>query len=73
MKEKLYQLHKASKKIGCTIRMPVHDEFCGDVPDEESAKMISELLNKQSFDTKVPILWDLKTGESWGGCDRGND
>ena len=71
MKQKLIELFKARKRLGVTLRMTVHDEVCGDCPDDDQAEVeIRELLNVQSFDFKVPILWDINTGANWAECDR---
>lgn len=69
MKRKLVELHNERQRTGFTMRMTVHDEVCGDVPDEESARLVSEVLNRQSFpELKVPILWTGKTGRHWAEC-----
>jgi DNA polymerase I-like protein with 3'-5' exonuclease and polymerase domains len=69
MKTKLVELHRERKNTGFTLRYTVHDEVDGDVPNEESAKKVTEVLNSQSFpDLKVPILWDVQTGSNWAEC-----
>jgi len=68
MKRKLVELHAERRRTGFLMRMTVHDEVCGDVPDAESARMVDEILNRQSFELMVPILWDTKTGSSWAAC-----
>jgi len=70
VKTKAVELHKTRKHTGLTLRFQVHDEFDGDTPDEKSAKLIGEILNHQSIDLRVPILWGTKTGVSWGDCSR---
>ena len=65
MKRKLVELHKARKKTGFKMRFTVHDEVNGDIPDAEAAKMVIEILNDQSTDFKVPILWAVGTGANW--------
>jgi DNA polymerase-1 len=70
-KRKLVELHKAirAEEIDMTLRMTIHDEVDGDVPDENEAKKVQELLDHQSFpELKVPILWDVGTGENWKAC-----
>jgi DNA polymerase-1 len=73
MKLKLIELAKERKKLGLTMRMTVHDEFVGDVPDIETAYKVSEILNFQSeafaSKLKVPILWDLAIGRNWMECE----
>lgn len=67
-KQKIVDLHSQRKKTGFVMRMTVHDEVCGDSPDQKCTEMVTKILNEQSFDTKVPILWDVNTGSSWGAC-----
>lgn len=68
MKKKLVEVFRKRKVFGFTMRLTIHDELCGDIPDEESANKIKELLNRQSFVFKVPILWKVKTGKNWAEC-----
>ena len=65
MKRKLVELHANRKALNFTMRMTVHDEVTGDVPDVASADRINELLNVQSFDLLVPIRWKTGTGHNW--------
>jgi len=65
MKTKLVELYERRKELGFTMRMTIHDEICGDVPDVETAQRISEILNTQSFELAVPILWAIGTGKNW--------
>lgn len=68
LKQKAIELHRARKVTGFKLRFVVHDEFCGDAPDEQSTKMVKAILNWQSFNLKVPILWDVKIGQNWAEC-----
>ena len=69
VKTKAVELHKNRNYTGMTLRMQVHDEFDGDVHDKEGEKRVGEVLNRQSFPKlRVPILWGVKTGTSWGAC-----
>lgn len=68
VKTKAVELHKARNYTGLRLQFQVHDEFDGCVPDEASAQRVSEVLNAQSFDLRVPILWGMKTGITWGAC-----
>jgi DNA polymerase I-like protein with 3'-5' exonuclease and polymerase domains len=68
MKRKTIEAYKARKRFGLTLRLTVHDELCGDLPDEEQSRRLNDLLNEQSFDTKVPIFWDMSTGANWAEC-----
>jgi DNA polymerase-1 len=65
MKIKIVELHKRRAETGLTMRMTVHDEIDGDVPDQESAKKVEKILNEQAFPLKVPILWECSTGSNW--------
>ena len=67
-KQKLIEVHAARKITGFVMRMPVHDELCGDSPDRKCAEMIHEILNRQSFNLRVPITWKVKTGKNWSEC-----
>lgn len=71
VKTKAVELYESRKETGLTLRFQVHDEFDGDIPDDNSAKLVKEILNRQSFSgLRVPILWGVKTGTSWGDCSR---
>ena len=65
MKTKLVELFNKRKELGFTMRMTVHDEVTGDVPDVEHAQQIQALLNVQSLKTEVPIFWEVGTGKNW--------
>lgn len=65
-KTKLVALRKA--KTGMVLRFTVHDEAYGDVPDEETARMVNEVLNTQILPCRVPLLWTVKTGPNWQEC-----
>jgi DNA polymerase I-like protein with 3'-5' exonuclease and polymerase domains len=73
LKCKLIELHKHRKKTGFLLRICVHDEVDGDVPDGESARMVLQILNNQTFALRVPILWDGKIGKNWAECNIGKD
>jgi DNA polymerase I-like protein with 3'-5' exonuclease and polymerase domains len=65
MKKKVVELRKERKRTNFTLRFVVHDEANGDVPDEESAKAVQEVLNRQLLQTRVPLLWKVGTGANW--------
>jgi DNA polymerase I len=67
-KQKSVELHAERKRTDFIFRFPVHDSAAGDVPDQESARMVDEILNRQSFEMNVKILWDVKTGRNWKEC-----
>ena len=64
-KKKIAELHAERKRTGFIMRFVVHDEFDGDVPDNASALMVSEILNRQSYQLRVPILWEVGIGKNW--------
>jgi DNA polymerase I-like protein with 3'-5' exonuclease and polymerase domains len=68
MKRKLVELYHERKRLGLTLRMTVHDEVVGDVPDKEHAALVSAQLDAQTTPTTVPILWGGKTGANWREC-----
>lgn len=65
MKLKLVALHEAESETGFRMRFTVHDEVNGDVPDEEAARRTLDLLQRQSLDLRVPLLWDSGLGANW--------
>jgi DNA polymerase-1 len=68
MKQKLVELHKERHRTGFVMRQTVHDEVDGDATQPETAAMVHEILNRQSFKVSVPILWEVKTGATWADC-----
>jgi DNA polymerase I-like protein with 3'-5' exonuclease and polymerase domains len=68
MKTKLVELHRERKTTQFLMRFTVHDEVNGDIPDEAHAKMVGEILDSQSFDLRIPILWETSTGANWKEC-----
>jgi DNA polymerase-1 len=62
MKLKLVALHETAKDTGLVLRFTVHDEVCGDVPDEEAGRKVHNVLQGQALDFRVPILWETNTG-----------
>jgi DNA polymerase-1 len=65
MKLKLVELHKVRKWTGLLMRMTVHDEVGGDARQPETAARVREVLNRQSFKLRVPIVWEVETGPNW--------
>lgn len=68
VKQKAVELHEQRKETGFLMRFQVHDEFDGDIPDQHHAEKVHEILNRQSFPLRIPILWKPSTGRSWGAC-----
>jgi DNA polymerase I-like protein with 3'-5' exonuclease and polymerase domains len=72
VKTKAVELHRARKVTGFKMRFQVHDEYDGDVPDNEAGKRTSAILNHQSFPSlRVKILWGGKVADNWGACAAG--
>jgi DNA polymerase-1 len=69
MKLKLVELHTQRKATGFLLRFTVHDEVDGDCPDQHCADAVKKILNTQSLETQIPILWDVSLGKTWGTCD----
>jgi len=67
-KRKLVRLYEARKDLDLTMRLTVHDEVVGDVPDDRSAERCNAILNQQDYPLRVPILWKGKTGQNWSEC-----
>ncbi len=65
MKQKLVELHDARKNTGFVMRITNHDAVLGDTTAPETKMQVGELLNKQSFDLNVPILWKVGIGANW--------
>ncbi len=68
-KRKIVEVYRERKRLGITMRFTVHDELCGDVPDVQAMRELQRLLNVQSFDTCVPILWSAKCGPNWADAE----
>jgi DNA polymerase I-like protein with 3'-5' exonuclease and polymerase domains len=66
VKTKLLDLYNHRKQFGLTLRSTVHDAFEGDIETERGAKQVKQLLDEQSFALRVPILWEVEVGKSWG-------
>ena len=64
-KQKLVELHEYRHETGFKMRYPIHDEVDGDIPDREHANKVNRILNQQSFNLRVPILWEVSTGPDW--------
>jgi DNA polymerase-1 len=70
MKQKMIELHKSRKSTGFKMCWTVHDEVDGYVHDRRAANMVHQLLDRQSFKLKIPILWEVSIGKNWAeACD----
>ena len=68
VKRKIVELHRRRRELGLTLRMVVHDEVVGDVPDAEAAARAAAVLDEQTTALRVSILWAAKTGANWAAC-----
>jgi DNA polymerase-1 len=74
MKIKLLNLYETRKETNLDMRFTVHDEVDGDIPDQESAERVEEILNEPAFkNLRVPILWDVGIGNNWADLDSLDD
>ena len=65
MKMKLVELHKERKETGFVMRITNHDAALGDATQPDTLEKVSTILNRQSYPTKVPIIWECGTGRTW--------
>jgi len=65
MKAKLVELHQNRKYTGFLMRYTVHDEVDGDARATQTASRMREVLNRQTFQLRVPIVWEVETGPNW--------
>lgn len=68
MKIKMIEVHKAAGSLGFTPRLTIHDQILGD-GTATAAVELTDLLNRQSYDLRVPILWEVKARDNWAACD----
>jgi DNA polymerase I-like protein with 3'-5' exonuclease and polymerase domains len=68
MKKKIIELHALRKETGFVMRITNHDAVLGDATTPETLGKVSEVLNRQSFPLRVPILWECGTGATWADC-----
>lgn len=68
MKIKLAELHRERKRTGFVMRITNHDAALGDATTPETLGLVSEILNQQSVELKVPIIWECGVGETWADC-----
>jgi DNA polymerase I-like protein with 3'-5' exonuclease and polymerase domains len=64
-KLKLRELYDARKELDIKLRMPVHDEFVGDLLSLSKQSALQERLDFQSLPLRVPLIWDTKVGTDW--------
>jgi DNA polymerase I-like protein with 3'-5' exonuclease and polymerase domains len=64
----IVEVHRARKHLEVTPRVTVHDEWSGGLHNPAKESTVRDLLNTQYIPFKIPILWDVKTGRTWGDC-----
>jgi len=69
-KKKLKELYDARKRLGLTMRFPVHDEVNGGLKDRAMLGEVDKLLNEQTTKLFVPILWECDVKDNWHGAHR---
>jgi DNA polymerase-1 len=64
----LVDAYKNRDLLKLRLRFTVHDELDADCFDASPAHIarIEEFLNQQRLDLRVPILWDVGIGSTWG-------
>ena len=65
MKIKLLESYRNRKSLDLTLRFTVHDEGDGDQPNLEAVKKWDQMLNEQTIDLAVPIMWKVGSGKTW--------
>jgi DNA polymerase-1 len=65
MKIKLLESYQARKKFDLVLRNTIHDEFNGCLPDKKAMTGWDQLLNEQTIDFSVPIMWKTGVGKTW--------
>lgn len=68
MKRKLVELHKERAYTGFLLRLTVHDAVGGDARQPETLERVREVLNRQTTELRVPILWTANVGANWAEC-----
>ena len=66
LKLKMLALYPECERLGITLRMTVHDEFCGDIVDDPGAlEALGTFLDESVIPMDVPIVWSTNTGINW--------
>lgn len=53
--------------IGVTPLMQIHDELCFSFSNPDDARVCAEIMEKAVPSITIPMLTDIKIGQSWGG------
>lgn len=70
MKRKIKEAYAIAKKLLITLQLTVHDELDGSCPSKEAGLELKKVLNEQTTDTRIPILWTAALAENWAECER---
>jgi DNA polymerase-1 len=62
----LVEAYKNRKLLEIVMRFTVHDSVESDYYNPDKLPMIQEMFNQQLYPTRVPILWEMEAGPSWG-------
>jgi DNA polymerase I-like protein with 3'-5' exonuclease and polymerase domains len=62
----LVDVYNHRDELGLKLRFTVHDELDADVHPDADVPAIEKFFDIQRLELKVPILWDVGIGESWG-------
>jgi DNA polymerase-1 len=65
MKLKLLEVYNMRRELEIKMRMTVHDELDGDVPSPEHKERVQKVLDTQSLDLRIPLLWDVNVARNW--------
>lgn len=64
----LVDIYRRRRELDITMRMTVHDSLEVDLHDSSKLDAYRAALNEPRLPLSVSILWDIKTGTSWGAC-----
>ena len=67
-KVNLVAIYDARKTLGLTMRVSVHDSVEADIADVGMLPTYEALLNTQKVNVRIPMLWEVNHGPSWGQC-----
>jgi len=70
LKIKLLETYRDRKKLDLVMRNTIHDEINSDVASQEVASKWDKLLNEQTIELLVPIMWKTGSGSYWSAAHR---
>ena len=62
----LVDAYRERKTLGLDLYFTVHDELDAGLQDKALLPRIEEFMNDQRIPLRVPILWDVGVGDTWG-------